>query len=147
MMSLARMQVAIAPYQYTSPEDAGPEHSHQAFLNLLGIQSRRPRETACPLSITHVECYQEWYHEIHSVMAYSQRKTPTRLKIMSTTDCKKQQEAIAPLWLPHIHTEHTSREKVLRYSGFLSGHPGLKHSSATEKYKINDRWETARSLP
>lgn len=63
---------------------------------------------------------------------------------MNITDCKNQQEAIAPLWLPHIHTKHFSRKKVLCYSGFLSGHPGLKHSSVTN---INDRWETARAGP
>lgn len=137
-LSGAGMRVSRIP-SYISPEDAGPEHSFPwVLLSLQGMRSRRPMEAACPLSITHVQCHQEWYLEIHSLLAYSQRKTPIGQRMMNTTDYRQQEEATTQCWLPHVHPKHTSRKKEqICCLGFLSGHPGLRHRAGTAKQRGN----------
>lgn len=111
-LSLAGSQVSRT-IPYTSPEGAGPEPCHRASdAQFAGNTGQKALRRLQDRSLLHgVQHHHECYHEIHSVLAYSQRKTPTRLRIRNATDWKQQPEATAPLWLPQIHTKHTGRKE------------------------------------
>ena len=76
------------------------------------------------------------------------RKTPTRLRINEHHRLKEvARSCCTSVALTDPYKTQQQEEGVLPFSGFLSGHPGLKHSFVTEKSELVDRWETARLCP
>ena len=114
---------------------------------MLGTQSRRHHRDCRPTCITHAQHPQEWHREIHLPWLIL-RENPNqaedhehhRLKVAARSHC-----TVVASTDPY--KTQRQEEGVLPFSGFLSGHPGLKHGFVTEKSELVDRWETARLCP
>ena len=81
-----------------------------------------------------------------SALAYSQGKPqPGWGSWTPQTESSSQK----PLHCCGFHRSYKTQrqEGVLPFSGFPSGHPGLKHGFVTEKSELVNRWETARLCP
>ena len=74
-------------------------------------------------------------------------KTPTRLRINEHHRLKEVARSCCTNVASTDPYKTQQQEGVLPFSGFLSGHPGLKHSFVTEKSELVDRWETAMLCP
>lgn len=144
VMSLAGIQESNT-VPYTSPENAGLEHSHQVLLNLLGTQSRRLHRDC--MSILYYMCTMSpgiLLQDSFCTGLFSE-ENPNQVE---DNEHHRLQEAArsycTTVASTYPHKTHQQEEGVmlLRFplrTSWLETQLSL--------ININDRWETARACP